>query len=331
MSQGPPSSAQGAPEGPAALHTRRHRLHADLKLGLARELLFAPNCSQNRGRGVASGRGGRRLVSPGERAGRPGAASAPRPSGSPVWAPTRAKECHSLDCSKLPRPFPSHYSRSANCSTGVFQSTKVPHVTWTDGRAAEPQGRSGVLQLEFAAAAAAAGSEALQAEAAAAGAQSGALPVRAPKPRRCPDPRRPQPPPRAPLFTNSAHMSSRPRSRHLHPGCRGCCPCSEPSDGSALSGCCRCRSRASRYDTARRCSKHAPALLAGRGSYKGPRLPPRPRGSASGSSPAVSPRSRAPGGRLGPLFVCRPGHGNCTCPARPRGPRSSRGHLPHSD
>lgn len=86
------------------------------------------------------------------------------------------------------------------------------------------------------------------------------------RPLRCPDPRRPQPPPRAPLFANSAHMGRRPRSRHLHPGCRGCCPCSEPSDGSALSGCCRCRSCASASDTARRCSTHAPALLAGRGS-----------------------------------------------------------------
>lgn len=68
--------------------------------------------------------------------------------------------------------------------------------------------------------------------------------------------RPPRPRPRAPLFANSAHMGGRgggrgpsPRrhrapassgqrrpagrlsSRHLHPGCRGRCPCSEPSNG----------------------------------------------------------------------------------------------------
>lgn len=76
---------------------------------------------------------------------------------------------------------------------------------------------------------------------------------------------------------------------------------------------------------------NTPRLLWRDAFLYGPRLSPAPGAAGSGSSPAMPPRSRAPGGRLGPFFVCRPGHGNCTCPARPRGPRSSRGHLPPSD
>lgn len=150
---------------------------------------------------------------------------------------------------------PLPHSRVSRCSTGVLQPTKAPHVTATDGQAAKPEERSGSPAVP----AAPARSRALQRRLRG---QGRALPVCAPqtlsfrragrleaarRPAPLPPPRpRPRsrgpPPPRAPLFANSAHMGERGGerglgSRHLHPGCRGCCPCSEPSNGSGLSSC----------------------------------------------------------------------------------------------
>lgn len=234
-----PSSAQGAPERPAALHTRRHRFHAGIdcgpKVGTCQHLLFAPNCSPTRGRGAASGRVRRRLVSPGERLPVPPAArglgahqakdasipwsqSAPNfLASSPLIAPVALialpafftpQRCHmSLE---LTAEQQSRREGAESCSWNLqrLQLCQGPK------RCRQGQQRPGL------------GGE--------------PCPLAPRTPLGCPDPRLPQPPPRAPLFANSAHMGSRPRCRHLHPGCRGCCPCSEPSDGSALSGCCRC-------------------------------------------------------------------------------------------
>lgn len=274
MSHGPPSSAQGAPEGPVALHTRRHRLHAGINCGprvrtCHRDLLFGPNYPQNRGRGAVPGRVGHRLVSPGERAGRPGAAAAPSPAGSP----RSGRASGQRDAIPWSQIAPNFLASSpliipvVLIALPAFLSPQRCHMS-LELTAEQQSPREGAescswnlqwLQL-------CQGPKRCRQRQQRPGLRAEPCPFAPRRPLRCPDPRRPQPPPRAPLFANSAHMGSRPRSRHLHPGCRGCCPCSEPSDGSALSGCCRCRSRASRSDTTRRCSKHAPALLAGRAS-----------------------------------------------------------------
>lgn len=105
--------------------------------------------------------------------------------------------------------------------------------------------------------------------------------------------------------SSGVEQLARPRrrrsSRHLHPGRQGCCPCSEPSNGPGLSSCC-CR-RASASTVTRSCTKHPPRLFwRDAALISSPAAPPPPGQPANGSSPAGV--TAAPGGRLGPLFVC---------------------------
>lgn len=266
--------------------------------------------------------------------GRDGRALPPLPV--PPAAPgLRAHRGKGISCSgvrplQTSSPFPLSSFRSANCSAGVFQSTKVPHVTWTDGRAAEPQRRSGDPQLEFAVAAAVPRSEARQAEAAAAGAQRGALPVRARRPLRCPDPAARSLRP-GHLFVQTARTWAAGRAPGTYIQAVEAAVHAQSHRTAPRSQAVAAVAAAPLAVTPLAAAPNTPRPLWRDAFLYGPRLSPAPGAAGSGSSPAMPPRSRAPGGRLGPLFVCRPGHGNCTCPARPRGPRSSRGHLPPSD